>query len=770
MTPLAASPPRSNAHPLRVLLFLLIAHFLALACLSYLLAHKQRSLRLDLAVSQAEISMTAIRSAMIGAAQAGLEAAEMQPLHSQLDLLPGAATGIQSIRMFAVNADGATGIVHSTDNSPMPMTDDSALAKALAQPASRWVAASEGRPQLVLTIQDHDGAHRGGLLVTLDPQQLRADAERFEDALHAAMTKVSALSAGALIVIFALFSRSPQMRRWLALLLMLPTLLAAGALASGSARQLAGSLEPALAAKTGAVAEMLAGRIARAIDLGIPADKLVGTAEYFADIRQRNPDIASIVLSIPAGTTTSGDATGLARIAQDGQAIGEVAVTPDRNYAYRALWAIAADIAVVLLATLLAFRELLAAVVTAPEGQATDEGWLTVQSLRLPLFLFILSEEITRAILPLFFRDAGIENGLGASLAAGLPISIYMIFFAAMTPYAGGWADRFGPTRVFALGAALCVAGFGWMALAAGYWPLLIARALCAAGYALGTMACQRQIIALTADTNRTRGLALFVSAVSIAAICGAAVGGVLAERMGVRNVLLLAAGCALAGFVVFLISRQAATPLPKSVSVFRWRDLVPLLQDRRFMRLMLGAAIPAKIALAGFLFYLTPLALHAEAYSAAAIGRAIMAYYILLTLSNPLASMIADRWRQPRRLVAAGMLLTAIGTLAGLTVPLLAVDLAFWIGIVCLGLGTGLSAAPMQTLAVDIAGDGNPTPVLVALRTLERLGSVIGPLIAAGLLAWLPYPLVMTALGAITFAGALLLVTGRPRQETVAA
>lgn len=115
-------------------------------------------------------------------------------------------------------------------------------------------------------------------------------------------------------------------------------------------------------------------------------------------------------------------------------------------------------------------------------------------------------------------------------------------------------------------------------------------------------------------------------------------------------------------------------------------------------------------------------------------------------------------------------MLLTALGTLAGLAVPLLAIDLAFWIGIVCLGLGTGLSAAPMQTLAVDIAGDGNPTPVLVALRTLERLGSVIGPLIAAGLLAWLPYPLVMTALGAITFAGALLLVTGRPRQETVAA
>lgn len=769
MITLAASPQSNNAHPLRVLLFLLIAHLLALACLSYLLAHKQRSLRLDLAVSQAEISMTAIRSAMTGAAQAGLEAAEMQPLHRQLDLLPGAATGIESIRMFAVSPDGVPDIVHSTDSRPWPQGDHTTLTKALAQTASRWVAADEDRPQLILTIQDHGGAHRSGLLVTLDPQPLRAGAERFEAILKTELFKLSTLSAGALIVIFAFVRRSPQMRRWLALLIMLPTLLAAGTQALGSARQLADSLEPALAAKTGAVAEMLAGRITRAIDLGIPPDKLVGTAEYFADIRQRNPDIADIILSIPAGTTTSGDATGRALIGNGEQPIGEIAVTPDRNYAYRALWGISADIAVVLLATLLAFRELLAAVVTAPEGRAADEGWLAVQSLRLPLFLFILSEEITRAILPLFFRDAGIENGLGASLAAGLPISIYMIFFAAMTPYAGGWADRFGPTRVFALGATLCVTGFGWMALAAGYWPLLIARALCAAGYALGTMACQRQIIALTTDTNRTRGLALFVSAVSIAAICGAAVGGVLAERIGVRNVLLVAAGCALAGFVVFFISRQAATPLPKSVSVFRWRDLVPLLQDRRFMRLMLGAAIPAKIALAGFLFYLMPLALHAEAYSAAAIGRAIMAYYILLTLSNPLASIIADRWQQPRRLVAAGMLLTALGTLAALAVPLLAVDLAFWIGIVALGLGTGLSAAPMQTLAVDIAGDGNPTPVLVALRTLERLGSVIGPLIAAGLLAWLPYPLVMTALGTITFAGALLLFTGRPRQDVLA-
>lgn len=740
-------------------MLLLLAHLLALSCLGYLLAHKHRSLLVELAISRAEISVGRIASAMTGASLAGLAPAEMQALHRQIDTLPGDASGIAGIGMFALTPDGSRIIVHAAPSASNLAGLLPSLPATSAQSTNRWVRNDPDAPLLMLTVPDS-----GGLLIALDPAPLQRAVKRFESTLQHEILIWAGVSGLLLILLMTLARQSRLVGQWLPWLVTLPTLMAASVIALHSTQQLAGSLQPALTAKTAIVAEMLAARISYAVGLGIPSDKLVGVEDYFREIRQRNPDIASIRLTTYNASGAASPGERRATVQSDGQAVGELIVMSDPDYAYRAVSAIAADIAVVLLATLLAFRELLAAVVT-PAGKTADEGLLAVQSLRLPLFLFILSEELTRAFLPLFFREAGLGLSISADLSASLPISVYMIFFAATTPYAGGWADRFGPTRVFALGAALCTAGFTWMALTTAYWPLLSARALCATGYALGTMACQRQIIASTQDANRARGLALFVSAVSIAAVCGASVGGVLAERMGYRAVLMIAAGCALAGFAVFAISRQRSVGTLSGQAVFHLRDLTPLLRNRRFMVLMLGAAIPAKIALAGFLFFLTPIGLQAEGYAPAAIGRAIMLYYILLTLSNPLASWLADRWQRPRQLIIAGTLFCSLGTLAALAVPPLAGDLALWAGIAALGIGTGLSAAPMQALAVQIAGRDSPTSVLVALRTLERLGSVAGPLIAGALLGWMPPPLVMLAIGAIVLAGCLLLVFGLRRE-----
>ena len=153
----------------------------------------------------------------------------------------------------------------------------------------------------------------------------------------------------------------------------------------------------------------------------------------------------------------------------------------------------------------------------------------------------------------------------------------------------------------------------------------------------------------------------MFVAAVSIAAICGTSIGGVLAERLGYRAVLVISAFAAVSGFVIFAVSQRSLATSSAPQANFRLADLKPLLRNRRFMSLMLGAAIPAKISLAGFLFFLTPLGLQAADYSPAAIGRAIMLYYILLTLSNPLASYLSDRWQRHLSLVLGGMLLIGL-------------------------------------------------------------------------------------------------------------
>lgn len=768
--------PAAEPLAFSALLFLLLAHAIALSLLGFMLLHKHRSMLVELAVARAEISTSAAQSAMAGATLSGLEASEMQQIQQQLACLPGPETGIAAVSMFSLKrAQGATNLSSRVEFSSTTGRAGQTLAAGVlpSQPpaSNRWTRNDLNAPALGLLVQGIAGDAVAGLWVELDPAPLLAQAEQVQREMLTKLLLLGSMAGLVLIIAFVAARRKIGQSTsvtWLTAMALLPTLIASSVLAWQAREQLSSNLQPAINAKSVAVASALAERIEHALKLGIPPAKLQGSEAYFAEVLAHHPDLARIKLTL-AGISREEqrpdrqpafENTRKAPIHDDNNVIGEISVIPDQEFVDRSLGAIAADIAVVLLVTILSFRELLASLIARQRTTTEDaQGAAEVQSLRLPLFLFILSEELTRAFMPLFFHDFAGSSGLALNTAISLPISIYMVFFALTTPYAGGWADRYGAHRVFALGALFAAGGFVWMALAGQYWEVLCARAFCASGYALGTMACQRQIIASTTGENRVRGLALFVGAVSVAAICGAAIGGVLAERLGYRLVLLFSAGVAIAGYLIFISSQRQEFAKNLTDTNFRFANLLPLLKNRRFMRLMLGAAIPAKISLAGFLFYLTPLSLQDANYSPAAIGRAIMLYYILLTASNPLASYFSERSQRHLVLILGGMLLIGLGGMAGLTAPLLPADIAVWLGIIALGLGTGLSAAPMQALALELAPTGNPTSVLVALRTLERLGSVIGPLLAGLLLGGLPGGGVMAAIGSLSLLGAILLL-----------
>ena len=439
-----------------------------------------------------------------------------------------------------------------------------------------------------------------------------------------------------------------------------------------------------------------------------------------------------------------------------------VAAAADAGFVSRRIGELAADIAVVLLVAVLVFRELLAALVGSLSGAATGSGERAL-ALRLPLFLFILTEEMSRSFLPLYFKGfTGGIAGLAKETEMGLPIAVYMLCFALATPFAGRWADRWGVSRVFATGVALSLLGFAWTALATEYWQLLPARALCAWGYATGTMACQRQLILLSGPGDRARGLALFVGAVGIAAICGSSLGGLLADHLGFRTVFAISALLALGAWAIFRLGRDQheAAVTAGATPPLHLAQVTGLLRARPFALLMLGSAIPAKLALAGFLFYLAPLALSQLGYAPAAIGRAVMLYFILVAALNPVASRLSDRYGWRLSITLAGGLLIGAGGLAGL----LGGEAGIWLGIAGLGIGTGIATAPMQALASELgAGAGaGATAVAVVLRTLERLGSVIGPLWAGLWLASSGWSGAMAAIGAAVLAGTLLCLGAR--------
>src|SRR5690606_18914225 len=135
---------------------------------------------------------------------------------------------------------------------------------------------------------------------------------------------------------------------------------------------------------------------------------------------------------------------------------------------------------------------------------------------------------------------------ISAEILVGLPISIYMLALAVATPISGTWVDRFGARRIFLIGLLPAIAGFVGCAFAAGVLDLLLARTASAVGYAMITIAAQGYMAQAAGRQKRTQGMSTFIGVLMAASICGTAVGGIVADRVGYRAVFLLAAIVAL--------------------------------------------------------------------------------------------------------------------------------------------------------------------------------------------------------------------------------
>jgi predicted MFS family arabinose efflux permease/HAMP domain-containing protein len=377
------------------------------------------------------------------------------------------------------------------------------------------------------------------------------------------------------------------------------------------------------------------------------------------------------------------------------------------------------------------------------EHQATD--------IRLPLFLFVFAEEISRSFMPLYIRDLYAPvPGLSPELVMGLPIALFMLVIALASPSAALLANRLGARRVFLLGLVPATIGFTMSGLAYSVYDLILWRGMTALGYAFITMACQGYIAQVSQQQTRAQGLGVYVGAVLTASICGTGIGGVLAERVGYRITFMVAATLTVITAVLIWRLLGGAQPMVEGPSP-RKRDFFRLFRNWRFSALVVFAAIPSKIALTGFLFFLVPLTLSQNAaIDLGDMARMMMAYPVSVVLLSPLVARFADRVGWRAGLVAVGGLIGG----AGLVLP------AFWgepvpalqVAILLLGVSHGLSASPQLAMIPDLCWTEcralGQTNVLALLRLAERLGSFAGPLLAAALIPLYGYEGAVVALG----------------------
>jgi predicted MFS family arabinose efflux permease/HAMP domain-containing protein len=368
---------------------------------------------------------------------------------------------------------------------------------------------------------------------------------------------------------------------------------------------------------------------------------------------------------------------------------------------------------------------------------------------RLPLFLFVVAEQLSTSFIPLLGRDLA-QRGpawFSPDLLAALPISAFVAAVALATPYGGRLTARRGPRGAILVGGGIAAAGYLGAALATDLVAFAAARLCCGIGYAILTIACQAQMALAARQGRLARSLGGFTGAVMSGAVCGTAIGAVIADRLGYAATFIASVALVIVVMLVTLRSiprGQAAVGAAGEGVVAGARAAFG---NARFMALLLLAAVPAKIVLAGVIFYLAPLALRDLGESQAAIGRNVMLYGLCMLPAITLGGWLADRARIGGGLIWGGALLNGA---ALLLVPFLPQAVALPVAIAVTGAAQGLASAPM--LAMAVVTSGGSTPLLLSfLRLGERIGSVIGPFAAAWLLTRGDSVWAMGVLGAAT-------------------
>ncbi len=367
---------------------------------------------------------------------------------------------------------------------------------------------------------------------------------------------------------------------------------------------------------------------------------------------------------------------------------------------------------------------------------------LRSSDVRFSLFFFIFGVELSRPFFPLFVRELyDPALGIDESIAIALPMSVWVVAMLATTPFAPRLIRRWGVRELLLAGMAPTSIGLIATSHAGGFVELIAWRCLTAAGFGLVTATILIRL-ATTAPARRTAfNIGVFVAATGGGSICGTALGGILAERLGYANTFIVGAAVVFVAMAItfaFLSPGEGVGQSDPSRSAHNRRaNALGVYGSVRFLTFMALSALPSRIVLTGFLFFLVPLYLDSIGFGGAAIGRTMMVYFIVLLAMNQVAAFLADRFDNHEYLIVAGGFSAALGCLLFVTAtgvwPLVG-------GIALVGLGQSFVMTPQIAVLPDLfRGEAEAfgrAGLTAAFRVIERFGSVAGPLVAGAILA----------------------------------
>ncbi|CAH6867533.1 Transporter [Vibrio chagasii] len=393
-----------------------------------------------------------------------------------------------------------------------------------------------------------------------------------------------------------------------------------------------------------------------------------------------------------------------------------------------------------------------------PNQPSQDIDKQDFRFIRLPLFLLVFSEASSLAFFPTFVSS--LENTTGwipENLVTSLPISLFMLCWAISLPFAGYWSDKVGRRHSLMTGGLITCIGLVATAFIQSLELLLIARAFTAVGYGIVFISAQGYVSDTTNDSNRTKGMATFLSSFFSGSLCGAAIGGILAEKLGYSETFMLAGLLATLSVLLVYVFFEKSNSSNSSKPV-KLQDFKLLLSNKYFALITVFSAIPAKIVLTGFLYYICPVYLQFLGESSSVSGRVIMAYGLAIILISPLSAILVDKLKNKMAFIFIGGLLSA---LALLNFYFFQGTLGLLLIVIIIGIAHGICVSPQIPLVIDLlSGQGIEKGKIIGIfRLTERIGNIAGPMLAGVSLSIFGYDQTIIIFGASLLVSSLSLI-----------
>jgi MFS family permease len=364
-------------------------------------------------------------------------------------------------------------------------------------------------------------------------------------------------------------------------------------------------------------------------------------------------------------------------------------------------------------------------------------------------FVIAVGFGIVAPALPTFARSFDVSV-----TAASIVISAFAFMRLAFAPVSGKLVSALGERPVYIWGITVVGLSTGACAFAAGYWQLLVFRALGGIGSTMFTVSAMALLIRLTPPTLRGRSTSLWSSSFLLGSICGPLFGGALITISLRVPFVVYAVALFVAAAVAWLLLRRS--PSIGSVPV----AAAPVLTVRqawghRAYRAALAANFANGWAVYGVRVSLVPLFVVEVLHRPGSLAGAALSVFAagtvtVLVFSGRLVDLVGRRLPMLVGLAVTGGATVWLGFTRGLPEFLAAALIA--------GAGAGLVTPAQGATVADVVGSrAKGGPVLALAQMTADIGSICGPIATGLLVDHLSYLAAFTLTGGVALLAAVI-------------